>query len=173
MGNFAKIEDIMKDLNLDLLRRGDFYLIDAVDDERVRYAKSHSPIDFQVGIEENLDDEEEPEFNHIYLAVGYNLPEDVNQHVGERTFPNPELMHQFFRDSPIYHQSLTFNEDRFKNGRMNLVYHIGFEKSKTSVEEMNRVLTEVIDYFCNYTTTNIEMLNRTRAISQSSNPKSL
>ena len=71
-------------------------------------------------------------------------------------------MYEFFRASPIYHHSQCFNEDRFENGRMKVIYPIGFEKDKTTPQEMRNVLREAVDYFCNHITVNVQMLERTK-----------
>ncbi len=67
---FPKIEDLVEELSAELGQKG-FAKVDSRDKEAVRYAKINSSINFQVGIEQNFEEEEEPEFNHIYLVVEY------------------------------------------------------------------------------------------------------
>lgn len=160
---FPKIEDIIDGLSTDLVQRR-FSRVDPKENEVVRYVKQDSPIGFQVGLEQDDNPDEEPEFNHLYLALSYDLPNGIQQHIGEKLIPGGDLMHTFFRNSPIFHQSLCFNKDRFQDGRINLVYHIGFEKDKTTENGMRTVLREAIDYFCNYVTANTQMLDRTQAL---------
>lgn len=160
--DFPKIEDIVYQLTADLTNLG-FLKIDPKENEVVRYQRRNSHLNFQVGIEQEYNDPEEPQFNHIHLVVGYDLPAGTSQRTGENVFPRPELMYDFFRNTSIYHHSLTFNEDRFKDGRMNLVYHIGFEKDKTTALKMRTILREIGYYFCNSVTTNVQMLTSTQS----------
>ena len=162
---YLKIEDIVEGLSADLDQRG-FSRVDLRENEVVRYAKRDSPITFQVGMDQDDNPEEEPEFNHIYLALGYDLPAGATEHDGERMIPGSDIMHTFFRNSRIYHQSLCLNEDRFQDGRMNMVYHIGFEKDKTTAVEMRAVLREVVDYISNYVTANAQMMERTQSFGE-------
>lgn len=161
-GKHTKTEDFVDELSVTLQEKG-FNRVGPQGIEVARYERSGSSIGFQVGIEREDDSEEEPEFNHIFLVTGYNLPERIFGPQGERIFPNA-LMSDFFRDTSIFHQSLTVGENEYRDGRMNLVYHIGFEKDKTNREEMTAVLVEVVDYFCDYITRNVEMRTRINSL---------
>lgn len=154
MEGFTKLEDIATGLTLDLHKKG-FNKIDPQKKEILRYKKRGCPNDFQAGIEQA---EEEEGFNSIYLKIGYNLPKDESEDIGKTTFPNHNLLEVFFRNTGVYNHSLCGNTDRFNKGRMNMIYHIEFEKDKTTTKQMNDVLRNIIDYICDYATTNIRMI---------------
>ena len=77
MSKFPTIEEIAEGLTSDLAERG-FVSVTPSSPELLRYEKKENSAGFQVRIEEDSAPEEEPEFNHIYLVLGYNLPEGTN-----------------------------------------------------------------------------------------------
>ena len=128
--DFPRIEDIIDALTANLGKRG-FCRVDAREHEAVRYEKKDSSIKFQVGIEQEYESREEPQFNHIYLALQYKMPEGVELHMAEYITP---LLHYLFRNTKIYHHGFCIKanvEDETKS----LLYHIGFEKNKTNAKE--------------------------------------
>lgn len=161
---FPRIEDIVDILTADLDTRG-FSRIAPKINEVLRYEKRDSSIQFQVGIDNYANDQEEPEFNHFYLSLGYAIPPYMTEIEGERLFPNSELLYIFFQNSVIYHQGFCGTKDHLQDGRMKLIYHIGFEKNKATAPEMRAVLREFIDYTCNYVSLNTEMVGRTSTFS--------
>ena len=119
-----------------------------------------------MGIEEESYDLEEPKFNHLYLRINCNLPQE--NPFGDavfKLFPT-DFMHYFYRSTGIYVHGLCINDDQVKEGRIDLIYHIGFEKRKPNPGKMRAVLREAIAYIATYMTTNIEMLERTKDLSK-------
>ncbi|MBR9704491.1 hypothetical protein GOV12_03710 [Candidatus Pacearchaeota archaeon] len=165
MADFVKLEDVVLELSADLNERG-FRVINPCDQESVRYSKPEDPYSISCGVEEinknEEGNEEEPDFNHIYLIINYNVPEGTGKMTGSLLFPNRESMDLFFQDSIILHHSNCVCENPLIDNKMTQIYHIGFEKDETTSEQMRDVLRETISYFQEYVTTNLRMLERTK-----------
>lgn len=160
---YPRIEDILEELTEELNQRG-FSRIASEKEEIVRYARRESSIEFQVGIEEDDSNEEEPEDNHVYLKIGCKVPPENCFGDGvSKLFP-VQFMYYFFRNTSQVDGGLCGNEDVIKEGKVNLIYHVAFEKEKAKRGEMKAVLREAITYVAEYMTVNMEMLERTRTL---------
>ena len=127
--------------------------------EVLRYFSEGTDYGFEVGIEEVSNDREEPKFNHVYLCMDYDAPEGVGTHRSEDAFPNGDLMHDLMVRTGIYHHSRCFSHSQPHEGNVEIIYHIGFEKGKTSAKQMTSVLSHVIKYFAEYVELNLDMLS--------------
>lgn len=157
--DYPIIDNIVEKLSTELGERG-FSRVDPGEGEVVRYAKVDSPIKFQVGMKQDDQDGTWPNLNTIYLEFSYDLPEGVSQSPDNFTFPDNQMVDEFFRNLNIIYKGL--NSYGFEDGRMKFFYHIGFEKNNTTVIEMRNVLREAVDYICNHVTNYVCMLTRTQ-----------
>lgn len=157
MNEFPKLNDIADELTLRLTNKG-FEKTDSLENEVLRYRKIDKR-KFQVGIEENYDDSENPDYNNIYFVFDCDWDKDVSKSMP--VFPNSELMGFFFRKTgrSIYHNSMA-GETRKTDMKRN-VYRVQFKKGETSAKQMTEILADFIEYTHKYIITNVEMLEKT------------
>jgi len=157
------IMDIVADLSSDLEERL-FWVVPTLDNEIVRYAKIGNPYRFQVGLEEKDCDTEEPEFNHVYLSIEYDLGENDPGFSAKKIAPNWDMIWLLSRNTTAVFGGLGLGKMEIENGQAkNLFYHFGFKKDETTPNEMRAILREAITYICDYISLNADMLIRTQS----------